>query len=169
MILPFVLALFAQVVDSTAAVRRVDGNIFRGLRTKQEALVGHWVVLHRLGPDRSGPIDSIRYPADDPRLARVVRPAAGETRHDAAPDLLRVANRDRVETVTGAAQPDGVGVLIDADTHRAMVGSPNAIASTYVQLLFLDGRGLTRLEKLDDRTGTWGRRIASWQIDWAER
>jgi hypothetical protein len=119
--------------------------------------------------DAAGPIDSIRYPADDPRLARVVRPAAGETRHDAAPDLLRVANRDRVETVTGAAQPDGVGVLIDADTHRAMVGSPNAIASTYVQLLFLDGRGLTRFHKLDDRTGTWGRRIASWQIDWAER
>jgi dolichyl-diphosphooligosaccharide--protein glycosyltransferase len=114
-------------------------------------------------------IDSIRYPADDPRLARVVRPAAANTRNEAPPDLLRVANRDLVETVTGAPQPDGVGVLIDADTHRALVGTPNAIASTYVQLLFLGGRGLTRFHKLDDRSGTWGRRIASWQIDWTER
>ena len=60
MILPFVLALLAQAVDSTAAVRRVDGSIFRGLRSGQEALVGQWVVLHRLGPERSGPIDSMR-------------------------------------------------------------------------------------------------------------
>ena len=60
MIFPFVLALFAQVVDSTAAMRRVDGGIFRGLRSGQQALVGQWVVLHRLGPERSGPIDSIR-------------------------------------------------------------------------------------------------------------
>jgi len=59
-ILPFVLALLAQAVDSTAAVRRVDGSIFRGLRSGQEALVGQWVVLHRLGPERSGPIDSMR-------------------------------------------------------------------------------------------------------------
>lgn len=60
MILPLVLALLAQVVDSTGAARRVDGTISRGLRTGQEALVGQWVVLHRLGPERSGPIDSTR-------------------------------------------------------------------------------------------------------------
>lgn len=118
--------------------------------------------------DAGGLIEAIRYPADDPRLARVVRPA-GVAGNDAPPDLLRVASRDGVETVTGAAQPDGVGVLIDADAHRALVGTPNAIASTFVQLLFLDGRGLTRFRKLDDRSGIWGRRIASWQIDWAER
>ncbi|MDX2171335.1 MAG: hypothetical protein SF182_29980, partial [Deltaproteobacteria bacterium] len=114
--------------------------------------------------DPGGSIEAVRYPADDPRLARVER--GGGPSRDATPDLLRVAIGDGVETVAGAAQPDGVGVLIDADRHRALVGTPNAIASTYVQLLFLDGRGLRHFTKLDDRSGAWNRRVASWRIDW---
>jgi hypothetical protein len=48
-----------QSSDSTIA-RRVDGRIVRGTREGPLPIANQWVVLHRVGPDASGPLDSIR-------------------------------------------------------------------------------------------------------------
>jgi hypothetical protein len=49
-----------QTVDSLSAARRVDGQVARGTRRDPIPVADHWVVLHRVGPDRSGPLDSTR-------------------------------------------------------------------------------------------------------------
>jgi hypothetical protein len=42
------------------AARRVDGVVVRGARSGQAPIAGQWVVLHRVGPDHAGPLDSVR-------------------------------------------------------------------------------------------------------------
>ena len=49
-----------QRADSTTAVRRVDGRVVRGTRGGEVPVARQWIVLHRVGPDRAGPIDSTR-------------------------------------------------------------------------------------------------------------
>jgi hypothetical protein len=44
--------------DSTA--RRVDGRIVRGTRQGPKPVADQWVVIHRVGRDRAGPLDSVR-------------------------------------------------------------------------------------------------------------
>jgi hypothetical protein len=41
-------------------MRRVDGKVQLGKRSGAIPAVGVWVVVHRIGPDRSGPLDSAR-------------------------------------------------------------------------------------------------------------
>jgi hypothetical protein len=53
-----------QRTDSTRAERRVDGRVVRGTREGQQPVANQWVVLHRVGPDRAGPLDSTRTAAD---------------------------------------------------------------------------------------------------------
>jgi hypothetical protein len=50
----------AQRADSSRAERRVDGRVVRGTREGQQPVANQWVVLHRVGPDRAGPLDSTR-------------------------------------------------------------------------------------------------------------
>ncbi|HEY4303252.1 MAG TPA: hypothetical protein VGM82_02195 [Gemmatimonadaceae bacterium] len=40
--------------------RRVDGRVSRGTREGQQPLANQWVILHRVGPDRAAPLDSVR-------------------------------------------------------------------------------------------------------------
>ena len=60
--------------DSTSAVRRVDGRVVRGTREGPERVANQWVVLHRVGSDRAGPLDSIRT-GPDGRFAFRYRPS----------------------------------------------------------------------------------------------
>lgn len=46
--------------DSTGEARRVDGRIVRGTRQGPVPVANQWVVLHRVGHDRAGPLDSVR-------------------------------------------------------------------------------------------------------------
>jgi hypothetical protein len=48
-----------QQQDSVGAVRRVEGRLMRGKREAPEPIANHWVVLHRVGSDRAGPLDSM--------------------------------------------------------------------------------------------------------------
>jgi hypothetical protein len=50
--------------DSVGGVRRVDGQVVRGTPAKVPPLANQWVVLHRVGPDRAGPLDSTRTAAN---------------------------------------------------------------------------------------------------------
>ena len=45
---------------ASAEARSVRGRVLRGGRTALQPLVGGWVVLHRVGTDRAGPLDSVR-------------------------------------------------------------------------------------------------------------
>jgi hypothetical protein len=40
--------------------RRVEGRVVRGLRERQAPIANQWVILHRVGHDRAGPLDSAR-------------------------------------------------------------------------------------------------------------
>jgi hypothetical protein len=46
--------------DSVGAARRVDGRVARGTREALQPVANQWVVLHRVGSDRAGPLDSTR-------------------------------------------------------------------------------------------------------------
>lgn len=56
------LALLLTLVQQTpdTSMRRVEGRVTHGLRTSQLPLAGQWVVLHRVGHDRAGPLDSMQ-------------------------------------------------------------------------------------------------------------
>jgi hypothetical protein len=66
------IGLFASLAASAPAraqnpvdtiipeMRRVDGKVQLGRRTGPVAVPGAWVVVHRIGHDRSGPLDSMR-------------------------------------------------------------------------------------------------------------
>lgn len=55
------LLLFAVLQGGgPAEVRRVEGRVTRGTREAQQPLANQLVVLHRVGRDRSGPLDSTR-------------------------------------------------------------------------------------------------------------
>jgi hypothetical protein len=50
--------------DSVGAARRVDGQVARGTPEKLVPLANQWVILHRVGSDRAGPLDSTRTAAN---------------------------------------------------------------------------------------------------------
>lgn len=58
--------------------RRVEGRVERGLRAGPAPLANQWVVLHRVGPDRAGPLDSVRTSASG-SFAFSYRPSGDST------------------------------------------------------------------------------------------
>jgi len=46
--------------DSTGEARRVDGQVVRGTRKGPIPVANQWVIIHRVGRDRAGPLDSTR-------------------------------------------------------------------------------------------------------------
>lgn len=59
-------------------LRHVEGRVVRGTREKQLPVAGQWVVLHRVGPDRAGPLDSVRTSATGAYVMRY-RPSGDTT------------------------------------------------------------------------------------------
>jgi hypothetical protein len=52
--------ILPQQQDSAGTARRVDGRLALGTREGPRPIADHWVVLHRVGSDRAGPLDSMR-------------------------------------------------------------------------------------------------------------
>ena len=69
---------------------------------------------------------------------------------------------------TSPTHPD-LGVLVDMPNQRVLVGAPPLVRSTFVHLMYLDGRYTTHYEKFDDRTTDTGERIVTWKINWNGR
>jgi len=110
-------------------------------------------------------VDAVTYPADDPRQVRVaLRPRDGPP-EEAPPDRLMIADADTVTVVADSGAADGLGVLIDRVGQRVLVGSPAGIASTFVRLVYLDGRGFTHFRKLDEQRGAWDARVTTWAVE----
>lgn len=51
-----------QGADTTA--RRIDGKVVRGTREGPKPVANQWVIVHRVGRDRAGPLDSVRTAAN---------------------------------------------------------------------------------------------------------
>ena len=49
-----------QQQDSVGTARRVDGHLALGTREGPKPIANHWIVLHRVGSDRAGPLDSMQ-------------------------------------------------------------------------------------------------------------
>jgi hypothetical protein len=58
------LALFAGAAGAQDASRTVEGRVVRPGGRGTVGVQGSWVVLHRVGSDRAGPLDSVRTGAD---------------------------------------------------------------------------------------------------------
>jgi dolichyl-diphosphooligosaccharide--protein glycosyltransferase len=112
---------------------------------------------------RGGEIEAVAFPDGDPRRVRVLMRRDGAT-SPVVPSRLLLAGGMEVESIVG---PDASApaVLLDGQ-QRALVGRPEAIASLYVRLMYLDGRGLGHFRKLDERTGARNQRVAAWAIAW---
>ena len=53
-------ALVAALQGGDGELRRVEGRVTRGTREAQQPVANQFVVLHRVGRDKSGPLDSVR-------------------------------------------------------------------------------------------------------------
>jgi hypothetical protein len=78
--------------------------------------------------------------------------------------ILAGAQQIREVPVASPAYPD-LGVLVDVPNQRILVGTPPFVRSTFVHLMYLDGRYATHYEKFDDRTDK-GERVVTWKINW---
>ena len=55
-----VLSTLLSTMDAAAQTRRVTGHVLRPAADSMGGVDGTWVVLHRVGSDRAGPIESAR-------------------------------------------------------------------------------------------------------------
>ena len=59
-----------------------------------------------------------------------------------------------------------LGVLYDVANSRILIGAPEFLKSTFVHLMYLDGRYARYYEKTDDRFAA-DERVVTWKINWA--
>jgi dolichyl-diphosphooligosaccharide--protein glycosyltransferase len=141
--------------------------------------LGRWVPCEPSGPDgeRTCPIEtslaggavrlgSFTYREDAIDRSMLAAGGADERTTAGAPGLLLVADPSGLERVMPAspAHPD-LAVMIDVPNARILVGDPTFLASTLVQLLYLDGRYATRYAKIDERIAG-DERVTTWRIHW---
>jgi len=104
-------------------------------------------------------------PAAPERSRLRVRHAPGVTEETPAALLLADAGGERGVTL-GPATVARFGALVDVPNHRVLVGSPFLLRSTFVQLMYLDGRYAHRYQKFDERVAYNGERIEVWRVRW---
>lgn len=161
----------AAAVDDRSAQRRASSGV---------PFVADWIacserdgavrcpIATSVGGGRTT-LDEVAYPQDAPgRAVLTTHSAADGARLSGAPGLVLVAGAQRVERVTpeSPVHPD-LGVLIDVERRRVLVGAPVLIGSTLVQLLYLDGRSTSHFVKVDERVAA-GERVTTWRIRWPE-
>ena len=107
----------------------------------------------------------------DARLHR--RELRGGTLSDAATEvtpaavLLADAGQMRPMAFVSPTYPE-LAVLVDVPGARIIVGALPFLRSTFVHLMYLDGRYAKHYLKRDDRTGL-GERVVTWKIMWGGR
>jgi hypothetical protein len=100
----------------------------------------------------------------DGRLHTRERRAGAPT--EGAPAMVLLAGARQMTPVRTASPtyPD-LAVLVDVPAARILVGAPDLLRSTYVHLMYLDGRYATHYRKADERADTRGR-VLTWKIEW---
>ena len=73
-----VLFLLVGAPDASAQARRVTGRVLRPATDSMGGVEGTWVVLHRVGSDRAGPVDSTRTVRDGSFSMRYTPTGSGD-------------------------------------------------------------------------------------------
>lgn len=90
--------------------------------------------------------------------------AASTTPMTGTPALVLVAEAGGLREIAFPTPTyPGVAVLLDAAGQRILVGSETLLKSTFVQLMYLDGRYTTRFVKQDEHEAM-GERIVTWRV-----
>ena len=189
-LLPQLVARFGYSRERAAALY----DQARGLRSQRERedfaasrtwyLTPQWIACHdqsdgkMLCPlgmrDRQtgALLDSFVYDPEAPEQSRlrVRRSQAGvlaAQATDETPAALLLADAAGERGVTlGPTTLAQFGALVDIPNRRVLVGSPFLLRSTFVQLMYLDGRYAHRYEKFDERIAYNGERVEVWRVKW---
>jgi hypothetical protein len=107
------------------------------------------------------------YFAYDPAAAKKAR--LRDDRREGSIAALVVAGSQGLQEVLepGAAFPD-VGVLLDVEARRILVGSPLLVRSTLVRLFYLGDRYSKIFKSLSRRSTLLDEEVATFHIDWRE-
>jgi dolichyl-phosphooligosaccharide-protein glycotransferase len=172
----------AHRLSSRAAALESASDVGEFVAPRSGYLVGDWVPCRDAGGDgwicpirrpvyTDGTIlDAVVYHPDAPQAAHLrlrarVRGRGVQTARTAIPATLLVAGPQRLdETSFPDAIDETLGVLVDTVEHRALIGPPDLLRSTFTHLMFLDGRYAELFEKVDDRTGYRGERVVTWAL-----
>lgn len=126
------------------------------------------VRMHAAGPL----LEAFVYNPTSPQDARLrVRRAAGESIAEGVteeiPAVVVLADVLQKEDVTFPSPTySDLGVLVDIPNQRILVGSPPLLQSTFISLMYLDGRYTTYYEKFDERSTLVGERVVTWKLNW---
>jgi hypothetical protein len=110
-------------------------------------------------------IERFVYPEADPAAGRLlVQPLDGSPAREVPPSVVLLATGGQVRSIEpSAGDGSSMGVLLDVEHARAVVGAPELLRSTFARLMFLgDGVG-SPFEKVDERTAA-GERIVTWRV-----
>ncbi len=152
-----------------------------GTSPREALLTPTWVPCRLEGTGRVCPlridlarngveIEAFAYPPAAPSTGRLRwRRPANQSRGEGAPAQIVLAESAGIRPAPFAdAIAADLAVLVDVSKDRILVGTPRLLRSTFVQLMFLDGRYAHRFAKRDDRTGYGGERVVTWAIAWDE-
>jgi hypothetical protein len=110
-------------------------------------------------------IERFVYPEADPAAGRLlVQPLDGSRAREVAPAVVLLAAGGQVRSIEpSTSDRSPMGVLIDVDHARAVVGTPALLRSTFARLMFLGDVAGSLFEKVDERTAA-GERIVTWRV-----
>jgi hypothetical protein len=126
----------------------------------------------RMAMGRGTPVlHTFTYRAASPESARLHSRAGGGgmapgATTEGTPAMVLLAGAEHMRRV-GFASPTfpDLAVLIDVPGARILVGAPSLLQSTFVHLMYLDGRYARHYRKHGDRAGLRGR-VVTWKITW---
>jgi oligosaccharyl transferase STT3 subunit len=104
-----------------------------------------------------------RFRPDAPEQSRFL--TSGGTDRESAPAVVVLAEAASLRELSPTTATDRqLAVLVDVLEGRVLVGLPELLRSTLVDLLYLDGRYAKHFEKFDERVGYRGERVVTWRI-----
>lgn len=162
--------------DPRHATAAASGRSARDDATAGVPFVAEWIpcteqageVVCAIGTSVGGGrtyLEDVKYPRDAPAHAVLTTGAGADGPPvSGAPGLVLVDGQSGLERSApeSPVHPD-LGVLIDAEHRRVLIGAPALIGSTLVRLLYLDGHGASRFVKTDDRVAA-DERVTTWRI-----
>ncbi len=147
------------------------GYLHRGWLPCRSEL-GTFICPIGLPLDAAGTVlDDFAYSPDKPSEGhlRIRRPNEGGAtpRRTMWPAEIVLAGASGLDRVAPSVPVNhDLAVLLDTVKNRILLGAPAALESTFTQLMFLDGRYAHEFEKIDERVGYKGERVAVWRILW---
>jgi Oligosaccharyl transferase STT3, N-terminal len=172
------LVAAAQALGSAAAVERFVASPAGLLTPRWVACVvadaATWRCPLVAADRRMTALESVTVDPARPERSRLrfARRRAGRSAAPALavpPALVVLAGAEQRDEVPPASPaPADLALLVDVPGRRVLVGPPDLLRSTLIDLLFLAGRFAPHFEKLAERTGAAGERVTTWRIRWPE-